>query len=508
MPPSAATFHTTVPNPHVSARHPMARRHTTYLAPSPVAGPRREARQLRSSPLAGPSLALSDDGILTGSDESAGQERRFKPSRISSTPDVSTSTLMNLEERVAASAPSSPAGTLRGAPPPDLMSETSQHEPEDMPTPPSPARTSSVRRLSLGLKRLSALPGMPRLSASGDATPTSPSVSLSRVRSQTGSDSTSKSGSGVPPVPPMPPVPSIPVWAKPSYIPEAVTSKSAVNAAAPTRTVLRRPVTAPSPTSLTPGSLSRRSSKHGSHETLSLPDSGEASPPIPSTSRNPELNWLSTAAPPKFSRLSLKSEGVVLPLTAKEVRRRSTIRVSSIDGADARSITGTLRSMCSQASLQSLAASTEAAAEVDDVQPPRPAFFRKASSSSSSVASTASVESDEQTTPSLSRASSSSGASIEEMRTPRVPDQDEFGALASNGAGKDKGTAGVELRVNDVTVEIIGLSEKTERVRTQEVRIGADAKPVKNAEKAKWPAPERRGTLKRMWKKLTGGGKG
>lgn len=314
-------------------------------------------------------------------------------------------------------------------------------------------------------------------------------------------------------MPPVPPVPSIPVWAKPSYVPGATsptdgsTSKSAENTAAPTRPILRRPVTAPSPTSLAPGSLSRRSSKYGSHETLPQPDSDAAPPPIPSTSRNPELNWLSTAAAPKFSRLGLKGEGVVMPLTAKEVRRRSTIRVSSND--DARSITGTLRSMRSQASLNSLAASTEPVAEEDDdVQPPRPAFCRKASSSSSSVASTASVESDGQTTPSLSRASSESGASVEEVHSPRIPDQSEFGVLASDDAGKDKGTTGVELRVNDVTVEIIDLGEKTEPVRTQEMRVGADTKTVKNAEKAKKPASERRGTLKRMWKKLTGGGKG
>lgn len=225
----------------------------------------------------------------------------------------------------------------------------------------------------------------------------------------------------------------------------------------------------------------------------------------PSTSRSPELNWLSAAAAPRFSRLGLKGEGVVLPLTAKEVRRRSTIRMSSTDGADARS----LASMHSATSLRSLAASVEAIAE-DDVRPPRPAFRREASASSSSVASTASAESDGQTTPSLSRASSESGASVEEVHSPREPEQDEFGVLSPAALGKESGSAGVELRVNDVTVEIIDLGEKTERVRTQGVHVsGVDAKHGKGAEaKTKKPVLERRGTLKRVWKKLTGGGKG
>lgn len=244
---------------------------------------------------------------------------------------------------------------------------------------------------------------------------------------------------------------------------------------------------------MSPGSLSRRSSVYGSHETLPNPRT-PVPPAGPSSSRNPEQNWLLTSAPPKFSRLGLKGEGVVLPLTAKEVRRRSTIRVSSQDGADTRSITGTLRSRRSQASF----AASAIAEDESDVRPPAPAFRRDASASSASVASTASAESDVQTTPSLSRASSESGGSADadEVRTPREPDVAEFGVLPP----KDASPAGVELRVNDVTVEIIDLNEKAERVRAP-ARVAADA-PAKNVEKA---VPVRRGTLKRVWKKLTGG---
>ncbi|GJE93643.1 hypothetical protein PsYK624_098030 [Phanerochaete sordida] len=499
---SASTFHT-IPNAYVPARNQMSRRHT-YLAPAPVPapGPRRDPRPLRSSPLAGPSLALSDDGTLTGSDESADQERRFKPNRISSTPDISTSTLMKLEGRVAASAPPSPQATLRGVPPPTNFTPETTPQKADEPqaptpsSPPSPARNSSMRRLAKGLRRLSTLSAAPKPSGSDSSSPTSLTPGVSRARSHTVSGATAQSGTEELLVPP---VPSIPTWAKSSPNPdaapaaEASTSKAAADPTPSTTPILRRPSTAPSSPSLLTGSLSRRSSVYGSHETL--PSARTPQPPSPSGS-TPEQNWLLTSASPRFSRLGLKGDGVVLPLTAKEVRRRSTIRVASNDGADTRSITGTIRSKRSQASL---AASTIAE---DDVRPPAPAFRRAASASSASVASTASAESDTQTTPSLSRASSESGGSAEEVRTPRDAAQSEFGVLTPG--AKEQGTAGVELRVNDVTVEIIDIKDKAERVRAPP-RAPADA-PV--SEKAKRGVPERRNTLKRVWRKLTGGGKG
>ena len=104
----------------------------------------------------------------------------------------------------------------------------------------------------------------------------------------------------------------------------------------------------------------------------------------------------------------------------------------------------------------------------------------------------ASAESDAQTTPSLSRASSESGGSADEVRTPPGHAGAEFGVLA---AAKDA-PAGVELRVNDVTVEIIGLHEK------ERLRRAASAPTPPAVEKA--AAPERKGTIRRVWRRLTG----
>ena len=99
---------------------------------------------------------------------------------------------------------------------------------------------------------------------------------------------------------------------------------------------------------------------------------------------------MSAAAAPKFSRLGLRGDGVVLPLTAKEVRRRSTIRVpaspsaGSPTDADAR----TVRSMASRTSLRSLAASFQSGPAADSAPaPPAPPFRRGTNTSSTSIAS-------------------------------------------------------------------------------------------------------------------------
>lgn len=140
--------------------------------------------------------------------------------------------------------------------------------------------------------------------------------------------------------------------------------------------------------------------------------------------------------------------------------------------------------------------------------PPLPAWRREANTSSSSIAESDITEMPE--TPSLSRASSESGASAEheELRAPPHA-VDELGVLGDQkGDGPD--APGVELRVNDVTVEIIELKNR-ERGRAQastvEVTVAVPELKLGQDEKGR-RAPTRRGTLKRVWKKLTGGAKG
>ncbi|KIP01581.1 hypothetical protein PHLGIDRAFT_38244, partial [Phlebiopsis gigantea 11061_1 CR5-6] len=292
-----------------AATIPASRRHTTYLVPSPMAAPpRREQRPLRSSPLAGPSLALSDDGTLTGSDASF-ERRRFRPNRISSTPDVTMSTLMQLEGRsvTSLSEPTSPAGTCRGVSPPPLpLDQIAVEQVHDKaPSPPEPVKKSMSRRLSLGFKRLSGLPSMP----SPDPSDNSDTASMKSTRSRTLSTKSKEAAA--------PPVPSIPVWARPSYLPEGPHPSSPTSPSQPSsaKSSLRRPSSAHS-TGSSP-STRRRSVLFASHETLPGP-STPADAPAPNTSRNPDENWMSAATAPKFSRLGLRGDGVVLPLTAKE----------------------------------------------------------------------------------------------------------------------------------------------------------------------------------------------
>ncbi|ETW77033.1 hypothetical protein HETIRDRAFT_460507 [Heterobasidion irregulare TC 32-1] len=136
-----------------------------------------------------------------------------------------------------------------------------------------------------------------------------------------------------------------------------------------------RPSTSPAPS--TPPSkrsslslrFSRRASYSPSTSASSSSSSSSSSPPppvpdlpsrrrrcsiaaaaaAPSTSRDPAENWLSATAAPKFSRLGLAADGVVLPVSAKAYaasissrrdrpeRPSSPISVRSADSADSRS---------------------------------------------------------------------------------------------------------------------------------------------------------------------------
>lgn len=478
----------------ISPRQGAQRRHTTYLAPAPGPGTRREPRPLRSSPLAGPSLALSHDGTLTGPDERSNPKLRVRPNRISSTPDVSTATLMKLEGRSVATAPSSPTGSYRGGAPLPLVAQDTADNAIQTPAPPSPVKQSAARRLSLGFKRLSALPGLPHKAAIPDTNDAASVKPASRGRSSSLSSSGHQDEQNVPPVP------SIPVWARPSFMPSSPRSSPTTVTFAREHesrpSLARRPSTAPSTSSRS----SRHSSQSSHHPHAQFP---HAAPPQPSTSRNPELNWMSAAAAPKFSRLGLKAEGVVLPVSAKEARRRSTIRVPP----EAASV----KSVKSQSSLRSVSKSLQSLP--DTIVPPTPPFRREASVSSSSLASSTGslADSDTPATPSLSRASSESGASEHEVSTP--PAVDELGVVhhgldSAQTKGKEMRSPGVELRVNDVMVEIIELKERRDREAAADLRASDLKIDVEVVKTGKTGAPERKGTLKRVWRKVVGSMRG
>ncbi|PSS29805.1 hypothetical protein PHLCEN_2v2701 [Hermanssonia centrifuga] len=567
-----------VPPTSISSYRPsMSRRHTAHLMPAPpVPGPRRESRPLRSSPLAGPAIALSTDGTLLRPDEDgAARTMRYRPNRISSTPDVGSAFStedMNMKKRLIASAPTSPTGTLRGNPLPPLTAEPEPLMPspvkeQEEKTPlvsAEPAKSS--RRLSISFKRLSySLPlSNHKRSPSGSTSTTAPATEETPVLGRARTFSGPPSPNGVQ-KDKAPPVPAIPVWAKPSFMstPSSshVSSSSVIDIshtpdAPSSRSLARRPSTAPSTSSaVSAASTSRLSTRRRSVR----PDVTIASSSLPhlpgsnispSTSRDPEMNWLSTAAAPKFSRLGLKAEGVVMPVSAKSARRRSTMSVLS-----AVSESEGVRSMKSRESLRSVASGTsksgkgkekekpvseetakrtlESAAEEDgDVEPPSPPFMRNGNASSSSLVTSS-------TSGSIGTLVSSVGSigSMEEgMSTPSLTSSttrgsvDELGVLSDSASAataggmsrlKDHGmaaTRGVELRVNDVTVEIIDMGHQHHRRDSSQgsvrgvpnAAVHATEKPVvhgghKDAKAGK--EPKRSGTLKRMWRKVTGGAK-
>ncbi|THH02004.1 hypothetical protein EW026_g794 [Hermanssonia centrifuga] len=546
----------------------MSRRHTAHLMPAPpVLGPRRESRPLRSSPLAGPAIALSTDGTLLRPDEDgAARTMRYRPNRISSTPDVGSAFStedMNMKKRLIASAPASPTGTLRGNPLPPLTAEPEPlipspvKEQEEKAPVVSAEPAKSSRRLSISFKRLSSsLPRLPlsnhKRSPSGSTSTSAPAIEetpiLGRARTFSGPSSPNGAQKGK-----APPVPAIPVWAKPSFMsaPSSlhVSSSSVIDIShtpdtPSSRSLARRPSTAPSTSSAVSAaspSTRRRSVRPdvtiASSSLPHLPGSNTS----PSTSRDPEMNWLSTAAAPKFSRLGLKAEGVVMPVSVKSARRRSTVSVLS-----AVSESEGVRSVKSRESLRSVASGTsksgkgkekekpvseetakrtlESAAEEDDgdVEPPSPPFMRNGNASSSSLVT--------------SSTSGSIGSMEEGMSTPSLTSSttrgsvDELGVLSDSASAataggmrrlKDHGmtaTRGVELRVNDVTVEIIDMGHQHHRRDSSQgsvrgvpnAAVHATEKQVvhgghKDAKSGK--EPKRSGTLKRVWRKVTGGAK-
>lgn len=74
--------------------------------------------------------------------------------------------------------------------------------------------------------------------------------------------------------------------------------------------------------------------------------------------------------------------------------------------------------------------------------------------------------------------------------------------------GKEMQSPGVELRVNDVMVEIIELKERRDREAAADLRAADLKVDVEVVKTEKTGAPQRKGTLKRVWKKVVGSMRG
>lgn len=331
------------------------RRHTTQFLPT-----RREARPLRSSPLAGPSLALTQDGNLAVSET----EKKLAASREAFAGDVTAES--SATEVTSPTSECSSSGHALSAPEPHTRTEPA----------PDGSMTSRIRRLSLGFKRKSfQVPP-----AQSDSTPQPRRASSSSSHSHSQEDA--------------PPVPQLPQWAR------GAVKRSVTEPSTPTDKQTHRqshhprPSTSPTMPTSDPVKVARRTSL--------LPSQ------LPNTSRDPQENWMTSASAPRFSRLSLKADGVVMPVSVKEARRRSTASLSSrMSASDVRGLKGKQ----STRSLRSVHPASETAkrlAEDAEMQPPRPLFRGDSNASSSSLGSSTTVVSTAfSETPLTSRASTS-----------------------------------------------------------------------------------------------------
>ncbi|KAI0800044.1 hypothetical protein C8Q74DRAFT_387737 [Fomes fomentarius] len=391
----------------------------------------QSSRPLRSSPLAGPSIAASKDGTL--------------------------------------SAPATPRGSTRHLSPLAEFSTTATDEDDDA------ASTSSKkhRRRSLGVV-LSKISFPSSASDSPELPATSHSLTA-RTRSK------SASARAVPPA-----VPPLPAWVAQGG---AVSPPSARSPASPGSA---SPKSKSRPSSPTPSGHSTGSRKSVFEQVD--PRTGSPVRLAPSTSRNPEENWLTQSAAPRFSRLGLKAEGVVLPVSAREARRRSTastltVRAKSLEAvppplpvrmhartSPRASLAGVPRpgSVASitnmgvpvrPMSVRSATAPTPSSSTLPPATPPRQHRSRTSSfASASSSSGRLSVDCD---TPSLTMSPGPSASDVS-LAQPLDPlPADELGVLAHThthdqppelAQGHGHGHSNnVQTRLNDVPVGIIEL---------------------------------------------------
>jgi len=203
-----------------------------------------------------------------------------------------------------------------------------------------------------------------------------------------------------------------------------------------------------------------------------------------------------------------------MPVSAKEMRRQSITSINSIRSQNMDKDKskdkgkGSVRSVGKETLSRMLEAEASSRASLDPstIDLPSPPFLRSTNSSASSLSSAATVgaDSDVPETPSLSRSSSVTDEEPK-LRTPpgTLADRGSVGVVVPSPASGPKASRGtrasgeIELKVNDVTVEIIDHREQQSK---KDVSVSGPPTSKKDGDRK----VERRGTLKKMWKRVIG----
>lgn len=308
----------------------------------------RRPRTPRSSPLAGPSLS-SDELNGDNKDDGGSQKPRYRPNRISSTPDMAarTQSLYNPDTS------SDGAIGIVISPPPATDSSTSSSSDEDDKEKELGKGGEDGSRLRSFAKRLSIVSNSSLTTNETDKEsqkakkrrssliPHSASTTSLASTSSSRTARTDKTGQTAPPIP------TIPRWALNAMREEDGAAKRN------TKYGHRRGTSDDSTTSSPlPPLLSNQPIPRGS----ALSTSGLINQPRPpSVSRDPTENWMSvTDQIPRFTRLSLQGTAVVLPVKKKDslakmkssssiktIRSTSTISQSTGTRRDSGGITRT-----------------------------------------------------------------------------------------------------------------------------------------------------------------------
>ena len=284
------------------------RKNPTYLSPYS----HRRPRTPRSSPLAGPSLS-SDAVDNENKDDDGDQKPRYRPNRISSIPDM-VAPIQSLYDSDTISLQSPPSINSTGAPQTSASSSSSSSSEDDKEKELSKGREEAEdgSRLRNFAKRLSII-------STSSLTTNEDSGKANKRRSLHSASTTSLASTSSSRTHPhrtdqanqaTPPIPTIPRWALNAMREEA----GAANRNA--KYGHRRGTSDDHNHSSSLPPLPNQPIPRG----VPLTASGLSNHPRPpSTSRDPTENWISMTDPiPKFSRLALRGEGVVLPVSKKE----------------------------------------------------------------------------------------------------------------------------------------------------------------------------------------------
>jgi len=312
-----------VPNPvirPVSLYSPPEhqRNNPAYLSPRP----HRRSHRPQSSPLAGPSLS-PDHVDSENKDDEENQKPRYRPNRISSTPDMAVPIQSLYDSDNTSPSSSCPpsiisGGTIGVAVPHPPIPNKGKDDAED-----GNILRSLAKRLSFA--STSSLTANEK-DWDDQKTNKRHSSFISHSTSTTSLASTSssrtawtdRSGQAAPPIPTIPP------WALNAMRQEAVVVNRDM------RHRQRRKTTDDLTTSPSSLPLPNQPMPRKVH----LSSSGLSDQPhSPSVSRDPKENWVTVMDPtPRFSRLGLGGDGVVMPIKKKEpsakVKNTGAIRVT------------------------------------------------------------------------------------------------------------------------------------------------------------------------------------